>query len=186
MHRFVTEFGKEVSASVVGAIMFSITYMVFHDYIMPPPRLSGLWRFSVEYKDTSVQRYKDMSVTYQTLIVQNDLQLTGTGEKVSAVGPNIPREEYMGKDRVPLELTGTIKRKYFSADELVIHYKEAGAIRQSSTLHELKYFNPEAMCGCFKSTIADTSGIVSWRRVDNKANRNDPVEHVDMCNKDSC
>ena len=59
---------------------------------------------------------------------------------MSAASPTIPFEEYEAQKRINIDLEGTIRRNYFSPDELVIHYKEEGATRASSTLHELLRF----------------------------------------------
>ena len=47
----------------------------------------------------------------------------------------------------------------------MIHYRESGRWRESSTLHRLVYFGEQTMCGCFQSTVADTLGPIWWQRV---------------------
>ena len=177
--------GKQTVTAFVTTVTLSLAFMIFNDYIAPPPDLAGRWMFTVTYQDTSLKRYEGMQVTYQALLIQEDLSLRGTGEKVSEGGA-VPFKRHPAKSRVNIELEGTINRHYFSPDELVIRYNEEGG-RKSSTLHQLKHFDPNVMCGCFITTIADTDGTVWWRRV---AKREDlataqPVEKPSEC-KISC
>ena len=178
--------GKHAAASIVASVAFSVAFMIFNDYIFPPPNLSGRWKFTVIYEDTAASKFQDMQVTYQALLIQEGLHLTGSGEKMSAVSPTIAQEEYPSADRANVELSGNIRRNYFSPDELIIHYKEAGARRESSTLHELKYFDPQAMCGCFVTTIASTRGTVWWRRVEDRIGLAAPVSKMDVCGAVQC
>ena len=178
--------GKNAASSIVASVAFSVAFMIFNDYIFPPPNLSGRWKFTVIYEETSVPRFQDMQVTYQALLIQEGLHLTGSGEKMSAVSPTIQLETYEAAQRGNVELSGNIRRNYFSPDQLVMHYKEAGAKRESSTLHELEYFDPEAMCGCFVTTIANTRGTVWWRRVGDSNGLAEPVQRIDICGHVSC
>lgn len=162
---FIDYLGMETAAAICTTIVLAVGFMIFNDYISPPPNLGGRWMFTTQVKDTSYNPYKDMQVTYQALLIQDGLQLRGTGEKLSAMRPTFDLEQYVGIARTNITVEGSIKRNYFSRDELVIHYEEDGGKRTSSTLHQLEHFNPNVMCGCFLSTIADTTGAVWWQKV---------------------
>jgi hypothetical protein len=185
LRKLVGFLGKEVATAMVTTVALSIGFLMFNDYIAPPPNLAGRWKFTVTYQDTSSRKFKDMQVTYQALLIQEGLQLKGTGEKMSAASPTIAFEEYEAQKRINIDLEGTIRRNYFSPDELVIHYKEEGATRASSTLHELEHFDPREMCGCFISTIANTTGPVWWTRVEGRDGLSEPVEMPRSCSSES-
>ena len=68
----------------------------------------------------------------------------------------------------------------------MIHYNEVGRRRESSTLHQLVYFDAETMCGCFQSTIADTFGAVWWERVKDRDDFYEPVARPAMCGSMNC
>ena len=124
--------------------------------------------------------------TYQALLIREGLDLSGTGEKLSDRGPDVEPVNYDSSRRTGIEIIGTITRNYFSPDTLVIHYREAGRQRESSTLHELEYFDAETMCGCFQSTIADTVGSVWWDRVDGRDGLYEPVARPGVCGDVDC
>ena len=159
--------------------------MVFNDYVAPAPDLAGRWKFTVVYEDTALDRFEGLKVTYQALLVQEGLDLSGTGEKLSDRG-SVEPVDYDSARRANIEVMGTIARSYFSPDALVIHYREAGRRRESSTLHQLEYFDAETMCGCFQSTIADTRGSVWWERVANRDGLYEPVDRPGVCRDVDC
>ena len=178
--------GGQVAGAVVTTATLSFGYMLFNDYIAPAPDLAGRWKFTVVYEDTALRGFQDLKVTYQALLVQEGLDLSGTGEKLSDRGPTVEPMDYDSDRRANIDVMGTITRSYFSPDALVIHYREAGRRRASSTLHQLEYFDAETMCGCFQSTIADTRGSVWWVRVGDRAGLYEPVDRPGACRKINC
>lgn len=178
--------GKQSAQAIVGTVGLAIGFMVFNDYIAPPPDLSGRWKFTVNYDETELTKFKEMQVTYQALIVQEALSLKGLGEKLSAVGPTLSREEYQPKDRVNIELSGYVTNNFFSPDEFVFQYKEAGTIRDSSSLHSVILNSDGSGCGCFQSTIAATRGLVQWQRLTDTSRASDPIEKSAMCKSHPC
>ena len=183
----VRPLGSQVVGAAVTTVSLSLGFMIFNDYIAPAPDLAGRWKFTVVYEDTALPRFEGLQVTYQALLIQEGLDLSGSGEKLSDRGPpGIDPVDYDSSRRVNVEVTGIITRNYFSPDALVIHYREAGRHRESSTLHELQYFDAETMCGCFQSTIADTRGSVWWDRVDGRDDLYEPVDRPVACRDVHC
>ena len=178
--------GGQVVGAAVTTVTLSVGYMFFNDYIAPAPELAGRWKFTVVYEDTGLAEFDGLRVTYEALLIQEGLDLSGTGEKLSDRGPGIEPVDYDSSRRTDIEIMGTITRNYFSLDALVIHYREAGRRRESSTLHELEYFDAETMCGCFESTIADTAGSVWWGRVDDRNGIYEPVARPGVCGDVDC
>lgn len=178
------------TGQIVGALLttgaLSLTYMIFNDYISPPPDLSGSWKFTVRYEDTTLPRYVGMQVTYQVLLIQEGLNLAGSGEKLSERGPNIDGRDYRGDTRSNIQISGTIKRNFFSSDQLTLHYNEMGS-RPSSTVHQMVQCSEgEMLCGCFRSTIADTTGSVWWQHRGSLENIFDPVTQPTDCQDSAC
>ena len=173
--------GSQVVGATVTTMVLSIGYMVFNDYIAPAPDLGGRWKFTVVYEDTALARFEGLKVTYQALLVQEGLDLSGTGEKLSDRGPEGEQVEYDSNRRTNIEIMGNVTRNFFSPDALVIHYREAGRRRESSTLHQLEYFDSETMCGYFQPTIADTVGSVWWERVDDREGLYKPLDRPSEC-----
>jgi hypothetical protein len=182
--QFINYLGKETAAAICTTVVLAMAFMLFNDYISPPPDLGGRWMFTAHTKETSYAPYKNMQVTYQALIIQDNLQLRGTGEKLSAIGPGFDLEQYDGKARTNIRIEGSIKRNYFSRDELVIHFEEEGSKRSSSTLHQLEHFDPNMMCGCYLTTASDSGGSVWWQRVIDREQlvEADPLQKPAICN----
>ncbi len=178
--------GGQVVGALVTTVALSVGYMVFNDYIAPAPELAGRWKFTVVYEETALSRFEGLKVTYQALLIQEGLELSGTGEKLSDRGDGFEPVDYDSDRRANIDVMGNITRSYFSPDALVIHYREAGRRRESSTLHQLEYFDAETMCGCFQSTIADTRGSVWWERVEAPDGLYQPVDRPGVCGSVDC
>ena len=183
----VRPLGNQIIGAAVTTVALSLGFMIFNDYIAPAPDLAGRWKFTVVYEDTALASFEGLQVTYQALLIQEGLDLSGSGEKLSDRGPpRIDPIDYDSSRRVNVEVTGIITRNYFSPDALVIHYREAGRRRDSSTLHQLQYFDSATMCGCFQSTIADTRGSVWWERVGDRDELYEPVDQPAACRDVEC
>ena len=169
---------NQVVGAFVTTIALSLGFMFFNDFIAPPPDLSGNWKFTVTYENTSREGFKDLGVTYQVLLIQEGLTLSGSGEKVSEGGPTQDRLDYSNATLRPqIDIVGSVIRNYFSLDVLVLHYREKNeASRSSSTVHRLVLCGREAMAGDFSSTIADTSGPVWWQHRDREDQIFEPVK----------
>ncbi|MYD92951.1 MAG: hypothetical protein F4Y02_04515 [Chloroflexi bacterium] len=186
LRRRASALGNQVVGAVVTTISLSLGYMVFNDYVAPPPDLSGSWKFTVIYEDTARSEFKDLRVTYQVLLVQDGLGVSGHGEKVSDRGPGGDATDYAGARRTNIEMQGTVTRNYLSRDTLLLHYDEEGRRRDSATVHRLVQCGAGMLCGCFRSTIADTTGSVWWQRRGSLDLLYEPVERPDNCPGASC
>lgn len=184
--RWLSAISNQIVAAAVTTATLSVGFMIFNDYVAPPPNLAGRWKFTVVYEDTALSRFEGLEVTYQALLIQEGLELSGTGEKLSDRGPLIEPVDYDSDRRSNIRLVGHVTRNYFSPDALVIHYDEQGRVRQSSTLHQLVYFDASTMCGCFQSTIADTLGSVWWERMDDRNDFYEPVRAPTVCRDVKC
>lgn len=178
--------GSRVLTALITTATLSLGFMVFNDYIAPPPDVSGRWKFTVVYEETSLAAFENLNVTYQTLMTQEGLKLSATGEKLSDRGPQIDPVDYTNDRRVNIDMVGNISRSYFGPDKVVVHYREAGRRRPSSTLQTLETIDARTMCGCFQSTIADTIGSVWWQKVEDRRNLYDPVTRPAQCASTTC
>ena len=167
-------------------VSLSLGYMVFNDFIAPPPDLSGSWKFTMIYEDTAHGEFKDLQVTYQVLLVQDGLTLSGHGEKLSDRSPGGNAEDYTGARRTNIEMLGTVTRNYLSRDTLLLHYSEEGHLRESGTVHRVVQCGEGMLCGCFLSTIADTTGSVWWQPRGGLDRLYEPVERPPKCRDASC
>ncbi len=181
LENIVSSIGNYALEAIVTTIVLSVGFMAFNDFIAPIPDLTGRWKFTVVYEDTANNRFQDLTVTYQVIWIQDGFNLSGHGEKLSDRGPNQEAEDYVGDQRINIELTGRITRRYFSQDVLVLQYKEIGLKRESSTVQRLTLCSKDALSGCFLTTIANTSGPVWWQRIASRDDMYKPVEPPKGC-----
>ena len=84
MPRTLPAIGREIFGAAVTTVTLSIGFMVFNDYIAPPPDLAGRWKFTVVYEDTAYQPFQGLKVTYQALLSKHSgfgaLQLGSAAE----------------------------------------------------------------------------------------------------------
>ncbi len=125
-------------------------------------------------------------MTYQVLLVQQALDVTGSGEKLADRGPTQDAVNYTGDRRTAIELSGHVTRNFFSHDTLTFHYNEVGRVRDSSTVLQLAQCSEQTLCGCFRSTIADSSGPVRWQRRGGLEGIYEPVEWPQSCRRSVC
>jgi N-acetylmuramoyl-L-alanine amidase len=157
------EFFTSVFATVVGGAILSLLFFIVSDFIFRLPSVGGRWVFSTIVNESNLERYKGMQLIYTALLNQEGQKISGTAEKI-AEKTNEGTKFYTGKNRVHLEITGYITRKYLSKDQIAIHYIEHGDLRHSSTIHQLKMKKDNSMSGFYDSTVADQSGSVVWTR----------------------
>ena len=175
-----------IGGAITTAAALHLAYMGFSDYIAPPPDLVGQWKFTEQYDDTAYSHFQDLRVTYQVLLLQDGIRLSGGGEKVSERGPTQDSVDYEGDRRTSIDLAGTIADNYFSGDTSVVQYNESGRRRESSTVHRLALCGPDIMCGCYRSMIADSSGRVWWQRGQGREGLERPVEELAACRNVDC
>ena len=163
MDKNIIEILVQVIATIIGGIFLAILFFIYKEKINRLPSLSGLWTFKISVESSSYNPYKEMSVSYIVLLIQEGNHMSGTGEKIKDVMSG-KTTEYVGKERVNIEISGYIMQRFFSADECIVHIKETGKLRDSSTLHQLKIMNDSSIDGVFVSTIANSMGRVTWKR----------------------
>lgn len=182
---------EQVMGAAVVTVALSMTALVFNDFILPPPDLNGGWKYTelTEPGATTNSSFYGLQATYKVLLIQDGLNVSGTGEKVSDKLPGKEAYEFTPdqKKKLGIEVSGYIERKFFSRDVLVLHINNQGAKRLTSTLHQVKHFSETTMSGCFKTTAASASGPARWERIDWRPGKFDnmPLETPDSCYADS-
>ena len=172
---------KQAVGAIVTAVALWIGYLIFNDFLAPVPDLSGRWKFTITYTNTENTSFQDLEVTYQALLTQNELTLSGTGEKLSDRGPGRIPINYYGDKRTNIDLTGSFTRRFFTQDLLMLSYKEDGKQRQSSTILRLVIHDDDILCGCFVTTVADTFGPVVWQRISSQRKIYESIDLLKSC-----
>jgi len=164
------QFWQQVFSDVVGnaisGILIAALAFITIDQFYRTPDLNGLWELEVEVNDTSYKAFKGLKVKYQVVLIQDELKLSGTGEKFSEISIEDEKEkELSGKLRTAIKLKGYIEKNIFSTNKVVIIIEEEGSIRRSSTFYRLDKVSDNRMEGKFDSTIAMAHGNAFWSRL---------------------
>jgi hypothetical protein len=151
-----------ISSALGGLLLLYIVYII-GNYIFVNPKINGSWVFEIETKQTDYNPYQDMMLRYTVVLIQEGLQLKGSGEKVFEKN-KVKEIEYIGKDRSIIEVSGIINKNFFSKSNVEIHYKETNEVRESSSIHNVNIQDLNSMSGSFVSTIANQQGKAKWIR----------------------
>ena len=160
---FLIGLSNSAIENCISAAAISVFFFLWSDYVDKQPNLNGSWYFTTTTIDSSYSKYKGLKVTYQVNLLQDELHITGYGEKISEELNGVTKN-YYGKDRVQIEVTANINHHYLSRDTLALAYLETGTARKSSTFMKLVRYSDDEISGSFSSTAADTKGTVEWRR----------------------
>jgi len=164
--KFWNDVLADVIANTLSAILMAILAIVVIDSFYSTPQLGGMWEFEIEVKDSSFSQYKDMKLKYQVILLQKELQFSGYGDKFAEKTSSGEYVELSGNDRSPIEITGYIEKNLLGPNQVLISINEKGSIRESATFHELTVSSNKRLEGDYKSTIADSNGLVSWVKKD--------------------
>jgi hypothetical protein len=159
----IVELSVAVLGTVLGGLVLALIFLLLSDYVFPLPKLNGLWRFDLTTFLTSYKPYQGMKLTYLVLIWQDGNVVRGTGEKVREDVQGAVRT-YTAEHRSRVEIGGYVTKRYFRPSEVVLHFKEQGERRASSTMQTLSLFGNSRMEGDYVSTVANSSGSVIWKR----------------------
>jgi hypothetical protein len=151
-----------ISSALGGLLLLYIVYII-GKYIFVNPKINGSWVFEIETKQTDYNPYQNMMLRYTVVLIQEGLQLKGSGEKIFEKN-KVEEIEYIGKNRSIIEVSGIINKNLFSKSNVEIHYKEKNEVRESSSIHNVNIQDFNSMSGSFVSTIANQQGKAKWIR----------------------
>lgn len=155
---------KEIIKAVMSGVILAFMFFIWNDFFYRTDNLAGAWQFSATIDSTTYRPFEGMRLYWRVILVQEGDVLTGTGEKISEFTAAGGEFEYEPKDRTRIDIVGTIRYKFFSPNEVQLHYKEHGAVRESSTFLELQIISENQLLGSFHSTAANSRGKAEWTR----------------------
>ncbi|MCE9679246.1 hypothetical protein LZP69_08670 [Shewanella sp. AS1] len=160
----MSEITKNVTGSLISAIVIALVFGIWNDYIYKKDRLTGYWKVEYKTEQSSYKPYIGLKTNYEFIIGQSGNTINGIGEKISEDSIN-GVIEYNAEKRGHVELQGSVTYRAFSKNSLDIVYKEEGLKRPSSTILNLVIESKNKMSGTFISTIASSKGVVTLTRV---------------------
>ena len=162
----ISDIVAQTISSLIAAIIISSIALFSADKFYSTPRLMGFWSFEINIQNSSFSNYNDLKIVYHVVLTQYGNRIEGVGEKFSEqLFTSKKATELRGKSRVPIKVNGTIDKKFFFSDEVLVTILEEGSSRDSSSFHHLSVESDNLLGGEFKSTIARSMGKVIWRRM---------------------
>ena len=160
----MSDISKSVIGSLISAVLITVLFSLWNDYIYKKDQLTGYWEVEFETIETSYSKYRGLKTYYEFIIGQKGHGLDGTGEKISEDSVN-GVIEYDADKRTHLDFDGVITYRVFSRNTVDITYKENGRKRPSSTILNLVIESRDRMSGTFISTIASSKGKVIFTKI---------------------
>lgn len=152
--------------NLLGTLLIFLLVIFYYDRVKYPPlNMNGKWTFTMSYEKTARNPFQDMQVVYDVILIQHGTDIKGYGQKFSTQtsGQQVATE-HSGSDRVEIEIEGVVHEGIVYGDTVNLFYHEKGEVRSSATFHELVRVNATEMKGRFESTIANSSGPVTWNK----------------------
>ena len=163
---FWANFWANFFGTVLGGVFLATILFFLSERFFSLPTISGSWECQETTQECAHPPYAGMIVWYKITLIQNGLQISGSGEKDREVAANGSRN-YKGSDRISIQISGSIEKFYTKPDLIRIHWIENGENRQSSTIHQLKISGNKLqgdLVGNFHKTAGPTIGRSNWKR----------------------
>jgi hypothetical protein len=146
---------KKFLQSAVGATVTALTIIggviAIYAFLQGYSRLdlSGEWRVTNTIQSTSYHPFQGLQLGYRVFLTQRGTDITGTGEKWSENGKELPPAAH-----TQVQLTASI-----SGNKVTGTFQEVGTERKTSGTFEWTYKQkPDTLTGTFTSTAADSAG----------------------------
>jgi hypothetical protein len=150
--------------ALIGGLVTLVTLvggvLAIKQYIdQNPSNVNGTWAMENVTENTSNSRYRNMKLTYRVVLVQNGNSFTGTGEKTGEQVEGKPVRELIGKERTPIEITGSVNGNSVHAS-----FVDHGTERESDGAFDWTLKNG-GWRGTFSASAADSSGSSVLQRL---------------------
>lgn len=152
----------DMLATIVGGTFLTILFFLFREKVLPLPDINGKWVLETNTIDSAYNPYINMILTYDVILYREDNHIYGTCEKTyenSSAGEN----KYIGTDRRRGTVEGSIEKKYFGKDKIMLHIVIDDFSRESTLFVNLEQISPNEFIGKFQHLVADQSGIATIR-----------------------
>ena len=181
MEMMMCEILKGVAVTTLSGLILAFVFFVLKEFVFPTPSIGGFWYFETETEETVYNPYRKMILGYEVALMRKGNDISGSAEKSYEITHNGQRKEYIGDERTHATIEGLIEKRVLSRDRVSIQLLEKGKNRDSSTVFDLKIRRkwpklkivrkfPFIACmklhmeGYFNSTVAKSSGSVTWQR----------------------
>lgn len=152
---------KKLWKSIVGSTVTGLAvvggFLGIYTFLQSYSRydLTGKWIVTNTIQSTSFHPYQGLKLGYSVFITQHGTDITGTGEKESENGRDLPASAHSHFD-----ITGSISGKKITAT-----FVEKGTERKTEGTFNWTYESKtSALAGTFTSTAADAAGPSEARR----------------------
>ena len=157
------DFFTQTLSNIIGGIVLAVIIYLLGDIIFKISNINGCWYFRTTTNKSTLNSYNKMVLTYKVLIWMAGKNIHGTGEKIKEKTIGNDEINYVGPVRTQIIISGYLTKRYLLKDKIIIHIKEKGTVRDSSSIQTLT-FKKNNLIGKFISTAADSEGDVIWSK----------------------
>lgn len=165
--QFWPGFYANLASTILGGILLTVIFFLFKEKFFSLPVVAGVWECETIINETGYNPYRGMKVWYKITLLQSGTSVVGMGEKdreVAAKGAY----EYSGAQRRTTDISGSITKRFFGSDEIVIFWREDGQKRETATFFRLRVSGCKrkgGLRGTFYTTAAQSRGEAFWKRI---------------------
>lgn len=155
-------FLSDLLSTLIGGILLTYLFFLLREKYFVLPNINGTWSLETTTIVSEYNPYKNMILKYILMIYKEGERIYGTCEKIyenSSTGEH----EYIGKDRKRGTITGSIEKKYFGKDKLLLHIVIDDFGRQSTFFVNLEDQGANEFTGIFQSMISNQSGTAIFK-----------------------
>lgn len=158
-----SEIGKNVTASIISAIILSLLLTVWNDFLYRKDRLTGYWQVEMTTVGAEDVNQVNTTQTYHFLINQEGTSLVGAAETEPAQG-----SENNEQGTIYYTLSGGLSFHFFSKNKVDILLEESNGPHPSSTVLLLDIESSGQLSGRFFSSAGRIHGTVKLTRVEDR------------------
>lgn len=133
-------------------------------FLAKVPNISGTWTVRVVTQESAYNPYTNLVVTYIVMLAQHGSEVTGIAEKVFEKRADGSEYEYVGIGRKRSEIDGGLRGNIFQRKNFQLIFREAGQLRDYTSIHEAHLEHSDLLAGTFTSTAANSRGTTTWSR----------------------
>lgn len=149
-----------ITGTVIGGLLLTFCLFLLNERLFTKYNLTGEWVTKTTIQGTTYGLYKDLRIEYKIHLLQKGYELIGSGEKIRDIHKDGSITEFEFAKRVIVHVDGYYERKYFRKSKIYLIIHEEGKGRETRATYLLTIINSKKLTGTFKSTAANTEGIV--------------------------
>lgn len=155
------DFNSFIPDILVG-IVLTFLFFLIREKVFSLPDVNGRWVLETTTLATVYNPYQNMILKYDVMLFRDGNRIYGTCEKTYEKSSTI-EQTYIGTERRRGTIEGSVEKKYFVKDKIMLHIVIDDFNRESTLFTNLEQVSSNEYIGTFQHLIADQSGTATFR-----------------------